>query len=80
MVKCGCGETAALSASTTTCGECGADHKAAVREGLTGEWLGGRGGAPLALLAHLQEQWFTLLGRVELFTELCRMDVFWETS
>jgi hypothetical protein len=40
VVECRCGKRATLTASTTTCGECGADHKAAVREGLDDEWLG----------------------------------------
>ncbi len=34
VVECNCGERLTLTASTTTCGGCGADHKTAVREGL----------------------------------------------
>ena len=36
MVECGCGERLILTASTTTCDGCGADHGAAVREELDG--------------------------------------------
>jgi len=46
VVECGCGERATLSASTTSCGGCDADHKAAVREGLNGEWLGDEAAHP----------------------------------
>jgi hypothetical protein len=34
VVECDCGERPTLTASTTTCGGCGADHKAVAREGL----------------------------------------------
>lgn len=39
VVECDCGEKAALTASTTTCGECGANHEAAALEGLAGREL-----------------------------------------
>ena len=39
VVQCDCGERLILTASTTTCGECGADHKAVVQEGLSDERL-----------------------------------------
>jgi DNA-directed RNA polymerase subunit M/transcription elongation factor TFIIS len=32
LIECGCGEEPVLSASRTTCGECGADHAAFVGE------------------------------------------------
>jgi hypothetical protein len=32
LVECGCGETAALTASKTTCEKCGAEHGGFVRE------------------------------------------------
>ena len=35
VVECGCGERLTLTASTTTCGGCGAEHNAVVREGLS---------------------------------------------
>jgi hypothetical protein len=34
VIECDCGQRLALSGSTTTCGECGADHAAVVREKL----------------------------------------------
>ena len=34
VVECDCGERLSLPASTTTCGGCGADHKAVAEEGL----------------------------------------------
>jgi len=34
VVECDYGERAILTVSTTTCGECGADHAAAVQEEL----------------------------------------------
>jgi hypothetical protein len=40
VVECDCGEKLTLTASsTTTCGECGAEHKAVVQEGLSDERL-----------------------------------------
>ena len=37
LIECGCGEEAALTASATTCGGCGAEHDAgAVREASSG--------------------------------------------
>jgi hypothetical protein len=39
VVECDCGERLTLTASTTTCGECGADHNAVVQEGLSDERL-----------------------------------------
>jgi len=35
LVECGCGETVALTASKTSCDECGAEHA-----GVIGAWLG----------------------------------------
>ena len=35
VVECDCGERPTLTASMTTCGGCGADHKAVVRERLS---------------------------------------------
>ena len=46
VVGCGCGERPTLTASATTCGGCGADHAAAVREGLDGERLGDEAAHP----------------------------------
>ena len=40
VVECGCGERTTLTASTTTCGECGANHADAAREGLDGGGAG----------------------------------------
>ena len=40
VVECECGEKLTLTASTTTCGRCGADHKAVAREGLSDRQLG----------------------------------------
>ena len=40
VVECDCGERPTLTASTTTCGGCGADHKAVAREGLSDGRLG----------------------------------------
>lgn len=39
VVECDCGERLTLTASTTTCGECEADHKAVVQDGLSDERL-----------------------------------------
>ena len=39
VVECDCGERPTLTASATTCAACGADHAAAVSEGLEGERL-----------------------------------------
>ena len=36
VVECDCGERSTLTAPTTTCGGCGADHEAAARAGLDG--------------------------------------------
>ena len=40
VVECGCGERPTLTASTTACEGCGADHEGAAREGLDGGWSG----------------------------------------
>jgi hypothetical protein len=34
VIECDCGQRLALSGSTTTCGKCGVDHAAVVREKL----------------------------------------------
>ena len=39
VVECDCGERLTLTASTTTCCECGADHNAVVQEGVSDERL-----------------------------------------
>ena len=39
VVECACGERLTLTASTTTCDACGADHEVAAREGLDDERL-----------------------------------------
>jgi hypothetical protein len=46
VVECDCGERLTLTASTTTCDACGADHEAAAREGLDGERLGDEAAHP----------------------------------
>jgi hypothetical protein len=46
VVECDCGERPTLSASTITCEACGADHEAAVREGLDDERLGDEAAHP----------------------------------
>lgn len=38
VVECQCGQRLSLSASTTSCLECGRDHALAVREALTDRW------------------------------------------
>jgi hypothetical protein len=38
-VECSCGTRQDLTASTTVCGECGADHASAVQEELAAQWL-----------------------------------------
>ena len=40
VVECGCGEEPTLTASTSTCGECGADHGTVMREESTARRLG----------------------------------------
>jgi hypothetical protein len=45
-VECDCGERPTLTASTTTCGACGADHEVAASEGLDGERLGDEAAHP----------------------------------
>ncbi len=40
VVECDCDESPTPTASTTTCGGCGADHKAVVQEWLDVERLG----------------------------------------
>ncbi len=35
LIECECGETTTLTASTSTCEECGAEHAGLVREDLT---------------------------------------------
>ncbi len=39
VVECGCGEEPTLTASTSTCGECGADHGTVMREESTARRL-----------------------------------------
>ncbi len=46
VVECSCGERPTLTASTTTCRGCGADHKAVAREGLSVGRLGDEGMHP----------------------------------
>jgi hypothetical protein len=46
VVECDCGERLTLTATATTCGACGSDHEAAVREGLDGERLGDEAAHP----------------------------------
>ncbi len=38
VIECECGERSTLTASTTACGECGADHAATIREELATRW------------------------------------------
>lgn len=45
-VDCDCGDRPTLTASTTTCGGCGADHETAASEGLDGERLGDKAAHP----------------------------------
>jgi hypothetical protein len=40
LIECGCGELITLTASETTCKECGAEHAGLVREDLTAHHLG----------------------------------------
>ena len=40
VVECGCGKELTLTAASTACGECGADHGAVMREEPTGRQLG----------------------------------------
>ncbi len=40
VVECECGERSILTASTTTCGECGVDHENALRKELDVRQLG----------------------------------------
>ena len=46
VVECDCGEWPTLTASTTTCDACGADHEAAASEGLDDERLGDEAAHP----------------------------------
>ena len=45
-VECSCGERPILTASTTTCASCGADHEGAATEGLNGARLGDKAAHP----------------------------------
>jgi hypothetical protein len=45
-VECSCDERLTLTASSTTCGGCGADHEVAASEGLEGERLGNKAAHP----------------------------------